>query len=163
MTSLLISRTFAPSSTGVVYMKSKFFFFSATRNSNKWSVRVRNRDVFLRTCNSTLALLYSTQERNVCSIARQMHRGRIILQGLWMYNIILNIIKDRLSPCPCRKLSSKLWRATALKWDSSGYRCITWIRGAVTWTKSRPWGQVTWLHHDLWDWLTAPLTRCPLV
>lgn len=39
--------------------------------------------------------------------------------------------------------------------ESAGYRCITWIRGALTWTESRPWGQVMWLHHDQPDWLTS--------
>lgn len=39
--------------------------------------------------------------------------------------------------------------------EAAGYRCIAWIRGALTWTKSRPWGQVTWLHHDQPDRLTS--------
>ncbi len=101
-------------------------------------------------------------ERWFSIIIGQIRKGRLILQRVWMSNIIFNI--TGLFVSPLRAQRAKLWTAAALKFDSVGHRCITWIRGAVTWTQSLPWGQVTWLNHDLWDWLTASsLSHCPLV
>lgn len=123
-------------------------YYSANRNCNKTSVRLRNkRRIGVSACSIiTQRETYFTEPMNIKYYPKCEQRQALSLS---------------LSFCPCREHSATLWRATALKLYSVGYRCITWIRGAVTWTKPRPLGQVTWLHHDLWDWHTHP--HCPLL